>query len=111
MALTAYALVAAGGACGACLRFMAGRFGMATIAINVIGCLAAGLLAGLCQRSEPARQLLLVGVLGGFTTFSAFGLETLTMLKDGQLLLAALNAGGSVALGLAAVWLGTKAGL
>lgn len=86
------------------------RFPWPTFAVNVLGCLAIGLLAGLGERyrvlGADARLFLFTGVLGGFTTFSAFGLDTLRLLHRGEWPLAAAYVGASVALGIAAVWFG-----
>jgi CrcB protein len=83
---------------------------MGTLAVNVIGCLGIGFLSGLIeyrQMLEPeARFFLLVGVLGGFTTFSTFGYETFSLARDGETLAVALNVGLSVTLGVCAVWAG-----
>jgi len=97
--LAASLSVAAGGATGAWLRFMAGRliganpFPYATLTINVLGSLAMGLLAGWLARhgesGEPWRLLLGVGVLGGFTTFSAFSLEIALLIERGAMAQAA----------------------
>lgn len=118
------ALVGLGGAAGAVARYLLGHwttdaaapqaFPLGTFVVNLTGCLAVGLLAGLAERhpgwlSPDLRLLLFVGLLGGFTTFSAFGLETVQLLRRGDWLLAAGYAGGSVLLGLAAVWLGLRA--
>jgi CrcB protein len=117
-------LVAVGGAFGSMARYnLSGyvlhhtvhwRFPAGTFAVNVIGCLVAGLLAGLVERHEilspEARLLLFTGVLGGFTTFSAFGLETMFLLKRGDVLVAAANIVLSVAAGLVALWLGMVLG-
>ena len=69
-----------------------------------------GLLAGFAETrdilGENTRALLLVGLLGGFTTFSAFGYETITLARDGDLYSAVANVGLQVAIGLAAVWVG-----
>jgi len=58
--------------------------------------------------SPAARVALLTGVLGGYTTFSSFAFETVTLLRDGEFWLATVNVSSSVILGLAAVWLGMK---
>ena len=58
--------------------------------------------------SPTVRVAVLTGVLGGYTTFSSFSLETLALLRDGEVWLAGLNAVGSVLLGLAAVWAGVR---
>ena len=80
--------------------------------MNVSGCLLMGLLSGLAERLEwftpQARLLLLTGLLGGFTTFSAFGLETVYLLRRGEIWTAALYAAGSVSVCVAAVWAGMK---
>ena len=108
--------VALGGGIGAWLRFAAGRwiasaaFPVATLAVNILGSFAMGLLAGWLTRQgghEPARLLLGVGVLGGFTTFSAFSLEIVTLAQRGAIGLSALYA----ALSLAGGVLGLLAGL
>lgn len=87
-------------------------FPWATFTVNVCGCLAIGLLAGLAGRfhlfSENATLFLFTGLLGGFTTFSSFGLETLLLLRRGEWGWAALYVVGSLLLGLLAVWLGMK---
>lgn len=108
-------LVMAGGAIGAALRFhgtqLAVRLGhtsypFATLGINVVGGLAMGVLAALVMREhvgEPIRLFVAVGVLGGFTTFSAFSLEMLQMIERGQVALALGYALLSVGLALAAL--------
>jgi fluoride exporter len=117
-------LVALGGALGSVARYkLSGyilhhtidwRFPAGTFAVNVIGCLIAGLLAGLAERHEilspDVRLLLFTGVLGGFTTFSAFGLETMFLLKRGDVMVAAANIVLSVVAGLLALWLGLVIG-
>lgn len=113
-------LVALGGAIGSVARYkLSGyvlqhtidwKFPAGTFAVNVIGCLVAGLLAGLAEKHAvfPAdlRLFLFTGLLGGFTTFSAFGLETMFLLKRGDVLIAAANIALSVIAGLLALWLG-----
>ena len=115
--------MAAGGAAGALLRYwvsngvyqLLGRdFPYGTLVVNVLGSLAMGLLyVLLLERSATApewRALLLVGVLGAFTTFSTFSLETLNLLQDGALLRASLNIALSVVVCIAAAWLGVAVG-
>lgn len=113
-------LVALGGALGSVARFkLSGlvlhyaidwRFPIGTFVVNVLGCLVAGILAAIAERNEffttDTRLLLFTGVLGGFTTFSAFGLETMFLLKRGEWLVAGSNIVLSVVLGLAALWFG-----
>lgn len=107
-------IVMLGGAIGAGLRFQVGRvtmraFGPAfpwgTLIVNISGGLLIGLLAGTLARvghaNEPWRLFLGVGVLGGFTTFSAFSLETFGMIERGQYALAAAYIVASVAGALA----------
>ena len=116
--------VALGGALGSVARFkLSGlvlhqtidwRFPAGTFAVNVLGCLVAGILAALAEKSDffspETRLLLFTGLLGGFTTFSAFGLETVHLLKRGETLVAMANVVLSVALGLGALWLGMQVG-
>lgn len=92
--------------------FAAHRFPLGTLAVNFIGCLAIGLVGGLAEHyhlfSSSTRLFLITGLLGGFTTFSAFGYETLFLMRTHGLELALLNVFLSVALCLAAVWLGLR---
>jgi CrcB protein len=113
-------LVALGGAFGSVARYkMSGwvlqhtldwKFPAGTFAVNVAGCLLAGVLAGLAEKhdllSAEARLLLFTGILGGFTTFSAFGLETMFLIRRGDVLIGASNVVLSVLAGLLALWLG-----
>lgn len=85
-------------------------FPAGTLLVNLLGCLAVGLLAGWFEERgavDPAvRVFVLVGVLGGFTTFSSFGFETVALVREGNLAPAAANVVLSVAGGLVGVWLG-----
>lgn len=93
--------------------FPGARVPMGTLVVNVLGCGLIGALAALIEfrgvLGPQARLLLLVGVLGGFTTFSSFGYETLELVRRGQFALGLANAGLQVLLGLTAVWLGHTA--
>ncbi len=90
--------------------FDAPVFPYATLIVNVTGCFLIGLLGGLAENTQwltPQAQLfLIVGLLGGFTTYSAFGYQTLTLAHDGRMLFAVLNVSAHIILGLGAVWLG-----
>ena len=120
MPMTAYLWVGLGGFIGSVARHAvavwlapadAARFPWATFGVNCVGCLCIGLLAGLLARApapEAARWFLVTGVLGGFTTFSAFGLESFTLLRRGEVGIALLYILGSVLVGVAAVWLGLR---
>ncbi len=114
-------LVMLGGAVGAGARHLVGRaalalwgpgFPVGTLAVNVIGGLAMGLLAGwLATRAsgdEALRYLLGVGVLGGFTTFSAFSLETVLMIERGELMTASFYIVASVVLSVGALFAGLQ---
>jgi CrcB protein len=115
-------LVGIGGFAGSVARYKLGglllhltvqeRFPWSTFAINVLGCLVAGVLAGLAEEYElfgpDTRLLVFTGLLGGFTTFSAFGLDALFLFRRGELATALLYAGGSVVVGLAAAWIGWR---
>ena len=89
------------------------RFPFGTLAVNVLGCALIGVFAAFAEAipslNGPARLLLVTGLLGGFTTFSAFGLETVLMLRRGDTALAAAYVVASLVLGLIAVWIGMKA--
>jgi CrcB protein len=97
---------------GIAVRWLGMEFPYATLFVNVTGSFTIGLLAALVASDgrpllgADGRAFLLVGVLGGFTTFSSFSLETLNLARSGALGPAALNVAGSVVLCLAAVSLG-----
>jgi len=96
------------------LRTFAGRaVPLATLAVNVVGCLAVGAFVAwsrnLPSPSPNLRLLVVVGFLGSFTTYSAFGLETLEYLRAGQTGRAFALVTAHLTLGLGAVWLGLKA--
>ena len=83
-------------------------FPWGTLVVNVVGCFLAGFLFYLAQERflvhEPWRTTIMIGFLGGFTTFSSFGLQTFTLLRDGEFTFAALNVVASNLLGLLTVW-------
>ena len=85
-------------------------FPLGTLAVNLIGCFLVGLLFYVMQErflvNQNVRTIILIGLLGGFTTFSSFGLQTFTLLQDGEFAFAALNLGVSNLLGLLLVWAG-----
>ncbi len=114
-------LIALGGGVGAVLRYFvagwtqgltAGSFPLGTLTVNVLGCFLIGFLGMVLtehiQLRPEYRIGLLVGVLGGFTTFSTYGWETMALLRDGENLSAALNLILSNLLGFAGVWLGYR---
>lgn len=105
---------------GSLLRYVAGsaimarfgsRFPLGTMIINVTGSFAIGLLMTLfTERYQPhtnLRLLLVVGFLGGYTTFSSFEWETYSAVREGGFWIGMINVVGSVAMGYAAVWLGS----
>lgn len=113
-------LIGIGGFIGSIARYLVGIgvhrsldiywFPVGTLAVNIAGCFLIGLLGGLLeyrQLSNPEiRFFLFTGILGGFTTFSAFGYETFNLFKDGYILLSILNSFLQMFLGLGAVWTG-----
>lgn len=112
---THWLLVIAGGGLGAALRHAVGggiealrgpqdpaRFPIGTLAANVLGCLAIGLVAAWAARREPARLFVVVGLLGGFTTFSSFAYETVRLVAAGHAGKAALYVLATNAAALAA---------
>ena len=112
-------LVGLGGALGALARWKLGglvlhhtpdwRFPLSTFVVNVLGCLVAGVLAGLWIKQDlftpETRLFLFTGLLGGFTTFSAFGLETVSLLRRGEHFVAFTYAVLSVVAGVVVLWL------
>lgn len=122
--MAAYLLIAVGSAIGGAARYwvtqlvgarMGELFPWGTLAVNASGSLFIGFLGALGQpgalwhMSPDARLFLMVGVLGGFTTFSAFSLQTLNLLRDGEGLYAATYVAASVIVCLLAVWAGFAA--
>lgn len=117
-ALRHMALVALGGAMGSVARYRLStwvmhhtadwRFPLGTFVVNVLGCALVGLLAGWALRDEGLtpewRLLLFTGVMGGFTTFSAFGLETFALLRRGDYWVAGGNVVLSCVVGLLALY-------
>ena len=114
-------LIFLAGGCGCLLRYAVagwfqrlgnGSFPIGTFAVNVIGCVLIGFLAAMFTGPvlirEEYRLAILVGLLGGFTTFSTYVYETISLTGDGQFGLAALNLLLSNGLGLAAAWGGTR---
>ena len=113
-------LVALGGAIGSVCRFKLAdfvlyqtpdwRFPLGTFLVNVSGCLIIGILAGLILKfemfSSQSRLFLITGIMGGFTTFSAFGLETFNLIREKEFLVASSYVLGSVIVGLVAVLIG-----
>jgi CrcB protein len=85
-------------------------FPLGTFVVNLSGCLIIGFLAQLAESKSIAqpefRAFFLIGILGGYTTFSSFGYETMQLIRSGEFLYAAGNAVLQVVLGLACVWLG-----
>jgi CrcB protein len=115
-------LVGLGGAIGSMLRYgttvgiqriLAHPFPHQTLWVNVAGCLLIGLLGGLTEHrgllGDHAKLFLLVGVFGGFTTFSTFGYETLALWQSARPFLAFSNVILHVSLSLSAVWCGCAA--
>ncbi len=113
-------IVGAGGFIGSTLRYLVGvaisrmpghhSFPWATLAVNVTGCFLIGILGGYFlsrdATHEQVRLFVLVGILGGFTTFSTFGNETLQLFKSAQPAAALLNVMLHIFLGLGAAWYG-----
>lgn len=116
-------LVFLGGGLGSVARYALGTrlqkafpgpFPIGTFTVNALGCLAIGFVAALgferAALSPEARVFLMVGILGGFTTFSSFAYETLGLVSIGDAVRAAFYVAASVAAGLVGVWLGRALG-
>ena len=113
-------LVGAGGFLGSVLRYVVSGwvhylldnpwFPYGTLVVNVTGCVVIGFLAGLAETrslfTSDVRLFLFIGVLGGYTTFSSFALETFSLARNTQILPAFTNIGGQLILGLIGVWFG-----
>jgi len=112
-------VIGVGGAIGALARYllggavhrgMPGFFPYGTFVVNLLGCVVFGAIAGLAESrfviGPIVRAFLLIGVLGGFTTFSSFTYETFELVRSGQLGAAAINVAGQVGLGFLGLWAG-----
>jgi CrcB protein len=117
-----YLLILMGGGAGSLARYLAGtaimtrfapRFPLGTMAVNVTGCFLIGLIMTLLterfQPHENWRLALVVGFLGGYTTFSSFEWETYSAVREGAFWIGLANVLGSVLFGYFAVWLGALA--
>ncbi len=118
-------LVGCGGFIGAVMRYMLSGwlqslapgifFPLGTLGVNVLGCLCIGLMGGYAENVQlfapPVRLFLMIGLLGGFTTFSTFGYEALSLMRDGEFVWSFVSVLLHVTLGLGAVWLGYAASL
>ncbi|MCD6426128.1 MAG: fluoride efflux transporter CrcB [Anaerolineales bacterium] len=113
-------LIGLGGFMGALLRYSVSgliqnlsksmSFPYGTLFVNLLGCLLIGALSQVAEIrgviSSEARSFIFIGLLGAFTTFSAFGNDTVSLFRDGDNLLSYINIGLHLVLGLSAVWLG-----
>ena len=122
--MTNILLVGAGGFIGSVLRYLVSGyvqesarrldFPYGILAVNLIGCFVIGLLAQVSEKfgafSDESRAFIFVGILGGFTTFSSFGNDTVNLMRQEMMNHAFLNMGSNVILGLFAVWLGRTVG-
>jgi CrcB protein len=112
--------VALGGALGSVSRYLLATwtqtlsrsidFPYGTLTVNLIGCFLIGVLSQLAETrgafTAESRAFIFIGILGGFTTFSSFGNETINLFRDGEMLNALVNIGANVIVGLLLVWLG-----
>jgi len=114
-------LIATGGGLGSVLRYAiqgwvqrasGSEFPWGTLVVNLTACLAIGLLGGLFASPQLIREEyrigLTIGILGGYSTFSTFGMETFNLANDREFALAALNVLASVVAGMIAVWAGYR---
>jgi fluoride exporter len=121
--MTKYLIIALGGAIGSMLRFWVGayvsgrlgtRFPYGTFVINVTASFLVGfIMTVLAERTHISaswRDLLVVGFLGGYSTFSSFEYETFRVFEDGEFLITSLNIACSVGVGFVAVWIGAITG-
>jgi len=123
VSITTVLYVALGGAVGSVSRYLLGTWAQAisnsidfpygTLTVNLIGCFVIGFLSQLAEGrgvfTPESRLLVFFGLLGGFTTFSSFGNDTINLLRDGEVLNALVNVGANVIVGLFLVWLGRAA--
>ena len=112
--------VALGGALGSASRYLLGTwtqsisksidFPYGTLTVNLIGCFVIGFLSQLAESrgafTSESRAFVFIGILGGFTTFSSCGNDTINLLRDGETFNALANIGANVIVGLLLVWLG-----
>ncbi len=117
-------IVGLGGFLGAIARYKLGglilhhsgsiKFPLGTFIVNIAGCLTIGLIGGLIEKHHifggEMRLLIFTGFLGGFTTFSAFGYETVFLARRGDEIIALINIGATIIGGITAVWFGIKIG-
>lgn len=111
-----------GGAIGSALRFLMATsidrwtgvvFPWGTVLVNIVGCFVIGLVAGLTSSDSPlmvppvVRTFIMIGILGGFTTFSSFSLQTITLMQDGEW----LWAGGNVLISVIVCLVATAGGI
>jgi CrcB protein len=112
-------LIAIGGALGSVMRFLFSTavlrltdtlFPLGTFAVNLVGCLVFGAIVGAAEQRvtlpPELRAFLLIGVLGGFTTFSSYAFESFALLRDGQFLWASINVFGQVLAGVIGIAIG-----
>jgi fluoride exporter len=99
---------------GAVHRLMPGFFPYGTFVVNLVGCIAFGVIVGIAEAriaiGPLGRAFLLIGVLGGFTTFSSFTYETFELVRSGQIWPATVNVVGQVGLGFLGLWAGLGLG-